>query len=125
MVHLDFWSAVPCGPFYFLECTPMWSAKLFGVHSHLVIIAFKNALRSGPPYTLSIKLRDERKFFATSCFETLYRTFEHKNFLTKFVAQRLAKFGFELGDVITRLFSQTFLSRLKPRLNNKRMLNHG
>ena len=50
MVHLDFWSAVPCGPFYFLECTPMWSLLLFRVHSHLVLIAFKNALRSGPPY---------------------------------------------------------------------------
>ena len=30
------------------ECTPMWSATIFGVHSHLVLIIFKNALRSAP-----------------------------------------------------------------------------
>ena len=36
MVHLDFWSAVPCGPFYFLECTPMWSSSLSKMHSEVV-----------------------------------------------------------------------------------------
>ena len=39
-----------CTPLCFWECTPMWSVTIFGVHSHLVLITFKNALRSCPPY---------------------------------------------------------------------------
>ena len=41
--------ALPYGPSGILECTPMLSVTSFGVHSHLVLITFKNALRSGPP----------------------------------------------------------------------------
>ena len=45
-------NALPCGPFCFLECTPMWSVTIFGVHSDLVLITFENALRSDPPYKM-------------------------------------------------------------------------
>ena len=44
-----FRSALPYGPFGILKCTPMWSLTIFGVHSHMVLVIFRNALRSGLP----------------------------------------------------------------------------
>ena len=57
---------LPCSPNPFLECTPIWSLLHFGVHSHvapnnfwsvlpyhmgnMVLVIFKNALRSAPLY---------------------------------------------------------------------------
>ena len=54
MVPNKLWNALPCGPFCFLECTPMLSVTNYGVHSDLVLITFENALRSGPPYIMRV-----------------------------------------------------------------------
>ena len=49
---LQILSALPCGPYPFSGCTPIWSLWHFGVHSHMLPITFKNALRIAPlPYT--------------------------------------------------------------------------
>ena len=46
----------------------MWSAKLFGVHSHLVLIAYKNVLRSGPPIRLTIIFLKDTKLHIKNWF---------------------------------------------------------
>ena len=48
MVPILLRSALPYGPFGILECTPMWSLLLFGVHSHVVLHNFWSALPYGP-----------------------------------------------------------------------------
>jgi len=48
VVPFAFWSALSFGPFWYQECTPMWSLLIFGVHSHFVPKNFWSALPYGP-----------------------------------------------------------------------------